>query len=281
MNPSGGFATVVERLDALAAAVAALQTPAPAPVSAIAAPVGPFIIKDGGGTEEYAVFSRDTGSPDIGGLDVRRYLGYGVGQMAWNNGPVASTGTSHIHDLKIADIAAVPPMSRNGTAEAGLWLGQRTLAERVEIARCAWMGLWAGADCHDSIVQDFVLAEMPHVGLYVEHVTANTVFRRGRIESQGTGVNVEWWYGGQGSHHLTFEDLDIYCPKTAQWSDAGMFLDAGTYGCTIRRCRFWGPGDAIWLPNKRAGADLNVVDEASCNFENLGRHVSYHDNAIG
>lgn len=261
-------------LDKLAQARAALDT---APV--IASPVGPFTVKDGGGTQESGVFSRDVGSPVIAKQQVAHFTGYGIGQMAWP--ATSSTGTSDIHDCIAEDIAANPPGSRNGTAEAGFWLGQRTRAYRLAAKRCAWMGMWTGARCDGSVIEDFELLEMPHVGLYVEHVTTNTVFRRGRIESKGTGVNVEWWYNGEGSHHLTFEDLDIYCPKTTNWTDVGMFLDAGSYGCTIRRCRFWGPGDAVWLPNKRAGADANIVDEASCKFENLGRRVSYHDNAIG
>jgi hypothetical protein len=142
------------------------------------------------------------------------------------------------------------------------------------------MGMWTGAKNFGSVIEDFELLEMPHVGLYVEHVTANATFRRGRIESQDSGINVEWWYGGAGSYGLTFEDLDIYCPpRTGVVS--GMFLDAGTYGCTIRSVRFWGPGDAIGLPNNLAGPTPNVVDEASCLFENSGQRIWYHSNAIG
>ncbi len=247
------------------------------PALVIAPPVGPFTVLDGGGTQESGVFLYDRGGSAIRKQQVSHYKGYGIGNMDYNP-PQAPTGRTIVEDCIATDITASPPASRNGTAEAGFWFGNPTDAKRLVAKRCAWMGMWTGAKCSGSIIEDFELLEMPKTGLYVEHVTANAVFRRGRIKAQGTGIVVEWWYGGNGSHDLTFEDLDIYCPKAGP-NSGGMFLDAGTYGCTIRRVRFWGPGDAIGLPNKLAVNTPNVVD--SCVFENLGRHVWRHDNGIG
>lgn len=249
----------------------------------VAPPVGPFVVMDGGGTQEYGVFLRNRGGGAVRKTQIARFTGYGIANMDWNP-PGDPTGRTTVEDCVAEDITATPPHSLQppGTCEAGFWFGNPTDARRLIARRCSWMGMWTGAKCFGSVVEDFELLEMPHVGLYVEHVTRDTTFRRGRIESDGTGINVEWWYGGEGSFNLTFEDLSIYCPpKGSDWTRSGIFLDAGTYGCTIRRVRFWGPGDAVGLPNNLAGPTSNVVDEASCVFENGGRKVWFHVNAIG
>jgi hypothetical protein len=285
-----GSATVAQ-LDALAARVAVLEgavpvppppVPPPAPTLVIAPPVGPFTTLDGGGTVESGVFLRNNGGGAVRKMYVKRFTGYGVANMDWNP-PREPVGRTAITDCITEDIGATPPHSLvpPGTAEAGFWFGNPTDAARLIARRAAWMGMWTGAKFYDAVVEDFVLDEMPLVGLYVEHVSRNSIFRRFRIKSLGSGVNIEWWYGGQGSHHITFEDGDVYCPPKTHWTISGMFFDAGTYGCTVRRVRFWGPGDAIGLPLRLAGPDPNVVDEASCKFENTGKKVWYHDDAIG
>ena len=244
----------------------------------IAPPVGPFQVMDGGGTQSSAIFDRSVSGVTRKKLDIRNYREYGYGLMAWP--AQTSTGRATIEDIVTNNIGQNKAM--DGTGEAGLWIGQTADVRRFVCRNSHWMGLWTGARCNNSLFEDFELLDMPHVGLYVEHVTSNTIFRRGRIVSQATGINVEWWYGGEGSHNLVFEDLDIYCPVGSHWTHSGMFLDAGTYGCTIRRVRFWGPGNAIWLPNKRAGSGAaNVVDEATIKFENQGHRIRYHDNNMG
>lgn len=246
-------------------------------------PQGTLRKLEGAETQQSGLFNRDPGSPDIGGLQVSGYTSYGVAHMAWNGQAVSSTGRSHIHDCVVEDIAANPPRAMDGTGEAGFWLGQRTLAERLVARRCAWMGMWTGAACDGSTIQDFQLLEMPHVGLYVEHVTANTVFQRFRIELQqgadGNAVNIEWTYGGKGSHDLTFTDFDIYVPAGC-W---GFFLDAGTYGCRILNGRIRGPGNAVAHPYNLADPSRpNLVDWASIDTSQLtGQRELVHANAIG
>lgn len=239
------------------------------PPSGIAPPVGPFITKDGGNTQSFAVFSRDPGSPDIGKLDVKNYTGYGVAQMAWNGGPVPSTGTSHIHDIIVRPKIGTN-RSQNGTAEAGIWLGQRTLAERLLILAGDWMGGWTGA-VFTGTMQDFQILGVPFVGLYNEHRTVDAIFRRFRIESAATGINIEWWYGGEGSRNLTFEDGYI---KSA--SGTAVFVDAGNYGMVFRRCHFEGN---VFFPKRLVDPSKPNVLE-NCTF-GPGFSLKYHDNAIG
>lgn len=237
------------------------------PPSGVAAPVGPLV-------DRLPLFLRDTGNVTTEKIRVLSSPNYGIGNMAWP--ATASTGVWTLRDCIVQDVAASPPRSMDGTGEAGFWIGQRTNAARLLAKRCAWMGMWTGAKCDGSVIEDFQLLEMPHIGLYVEHVTSNTTFRRFSIHSVDNGINIEWWYGGVGSHDLLFEDGDVYCAPGA----TGIFADAGTYGCTFRNIRFWGPGSAIALPNKMGiGGRPNVVE--NCVFENTGSHVTYHDNAIG
>jgi hypothetical protein len=85
-----------------------------------------------------------------------------------------------------------------------------------------------------------------------------------------------------GTWENTFQDMVIYCPPPSPWTQCGIFIDAGNFGNKIRRIHFWGPGNAIYLPNNLLDPTKpNTVDLASCIFENSGAQVLYHDDAIG
>jgi len=94
-------------------------------------------------------------------------------------------------------------------------------------------------------------------------------------------------YGGKaGSFNVRFFNCEIYCPTAppdAGWrayQTAGAFLDGGTFGFRFENCRFWGPGNAIGMPNKMV--DPNKPNVAiGCTFDNDGSQVYYHDNLIG
>ena len=267
--------------------------PPPPPTTGlvIAAPVGPFTTLDGGGTAQSGVFDRSNGSPLIEKKYAKRYTGYGIANMGYWV-PQPSTGTSTIRDCIAEDITANPPRSMNGTGEAGFWIGQRTNATRLVARRAAWMGMWTGAQCNGSLITDFELLEMPHVGLYVEHVTQFTTFRNFRIKSADNGVNVEWWYadsayspfvvnnprpGKAGSHDLVFENFDVR-------SDNGwcFFLDAGTYNVTIRNGKLSGRNGIAIPANKANPSGYITIDWASIDSTGLtGQRTMTHSNPIG
>ena len=154
------------------------------------------------------------------------------------------------------------------------------------------MGMWTGCMCDGSVISDFDLSGNPHVGLYVEHVTRNTVFRRFKIDHAGdaNAVNVEWWYadttygpllpyaGKAGSYGLTFEEFDITVPA-GQWA---FFLDAGTFGCTIRNGVIRGGGNGVAHPSNLVDpARPNVIDWPSIDYRASGTRELVHGNAIG
>jgi hypothetical protein len=243
-----------------------------------AAPVGPFTERNGNYASAYGMEVRNSGGGTYTKQYIHRYTDYGFLNMQYYPPGPAGTGITTVEDMIVEDITRSVPRSSDGTAEAGFWFGNTTSARRLISRRCAWMGMWTGSQCDNSVIEDFQLLEQPYVGLYIEHVTHDCVFRRFKIESSGTGINIEWWYGGAGSYNLTFEDGDIYCPAGG-YPLAGVFADAGTYGLTFRRCRFWGPGRAIWLPNNMVQNVPAVIQD--CVFEQSGPNVSYHSNAIG
>lgn len=278
------------------AQIGVVVPPPPPPSGFAALPVGPLT--------KSAPVSYDQSNPvTIASLDIENQVRPVSGLLVMKWPPVKSPSAFTIHDIVTQNIGNVPPTS-NGTSEAGIWLGQQCNAERL-VCDGSWEGLWTGAMCCDSVVSDVTIGKadgkggytkpVGHIGLYCEHFTRRVTFKNFDIASVDNGVNIEWWYadstyapfvakeypaalaGKAGSCELTFDTCRVYCPA----GKTGIFADAGTWGCVFKNLTFWGPGDAIGLPNHLAGPTDNVVDLASCTFQNGGRQVYRHDNQIG
>ena len=248
---------------------------------------GAVWLRDGDGalTEKIHI----TSSPD-----------YGISNMRW---PYvgASTGLWTLRDCKVENVSASPPRAMDGTGESGFWVGEKTLAERLETRGAAWMGLWTGAACKGSRFYDcnFQSELIPY---YPEHITEDVEFHYctfgGEQNEHSSSINAEWWYadsvygahlpygGKAGSFNVKFYNCEIYCPlppPDAGWrayQTAGAFLDGGTFGFRFENCRFWGPGNAVGMPNKMVDPSKpNVV--IGCTFDNDGKEVYFHDNLIG
>jgi hypothetical protein len=225
----------------------------------------------------------------------------GIGDMRWPyTGP--SSGTWVLRDCKVSDVAGIPPLIRDGTGEAGFWIGEKTQGERLEAWNNAWMNMVTLAACRGSRFTDVDLHDNPHVGLYMEHVSTDVEFRRSSfggsrlgVVADSSSINVEWWYpsnvygptlpygGKAGSFNCTFIDCEIYCPPAQgnkPYEVRGAFLDAGTFGFLFQNCRFYGPGGALGFPNKLVDASRpnRAVD---CVFDQDGPDITYHDNVIG
>lgn len=248
--------------------------PAPAPAPGPAAPVGPFTEMDGHNLESSAIFDHSPAGKTYEKLHVQNYLRQGIGVMVWPAMDIATPVT--IRDSILENVASIPPRSANGTAEACLWVGNKALVNRVKIRNGAWMGMWTGAACFDSVFEDIEVYDCPHVGLYIEHETKRCVFRRCSFTAQDNAVNVEWWYGGKGSNSLVFEDCEFH--SVNGW---GIFADAGTYDLTVRRCKFSGL-NGIALPRNLAGPTPNNFDAQTCDLSGVtGTKTLIHNNAIG
>jgi hypothetical protein len=272
-----------DELQAIHTALTPTPTPTPIPTPTPStdyptAPQGKLTLNDGNFGSSSGVFSRDAGGIEITGGRYTRYTGYGVAQMAWNGRAVPSTAQSKIHDLQADTIQAASSMG--GTGEACLWLGNWTHAYNISVFGGKWMNVWTGAACWNSVIEDIKIGDTPNIPLYMEHDTVGCTFRRIEIDapSGGNPGNMEWSYGGHGSHNNTFKQMRIYVPK-----DKWFFLDAGSYGNTFGEIYLYGPGNGLAVPaNLVDSSQPNQIDWSTIDTTNLaGAKYKAHNNQIG
>jgi hypothetical protein len=232
-------------------------------------------VKDGGFASDNGIFEYNPNGKTYEKLHIKNYVRRALGYMVWPTKEIADAVT--VRDCIFENVTMNPPRSSNGTAEACLWVGNKSNVSRVKIRNGAWMGMWTGASCFDSVFEDIDLADCPSVGLYIEHDTKRCVFRNCKFSAASNAVNIEWWYDGHGSNSLLFENCWFH--SDSGW---GMFVDAGTYDVTVRNCKFTG-AKGINLPQRLVDPSKpNKLDIASCDFSGVtGLKTSTHNNAIG
>jgi hypothetical protein len=139
-------------------------------------------------------------------------------------------------DADVSRVARIPPRSSNGTAEACVWIGNTGTVRRVRARSCAWAGLWTGSAALRAVFERIDIDDA-RTGVYVEHFTHNSIFRKVRV---GSGVRMglvaEWadpaWNGAPASVDNVVEDSHF------DSSLVGVYLDEGTTRTTIRRSVF-------------------------------------------
>lgn len=305
--PVGTGSRMVFHIDAYLKAKGTVQPPPTGRPIPPVAPKGTLQVLDGGGTTASfpQAFPRGEGPLSVRSLHVKRVTGMGVGSMSFWPPPAGPTALTTIEDCIAEDVQRPAPGSAGGTSEANFWIGNTTQANRLIARRTGWMGMFTGSKCWESSIEDFLIEEVP-VGIYIEHITHNTVFKRFKIDKvrdqpvaggsepgeilRARSISIEWWYrnsswGNQvvGSYNLTFEDGEIYCPAPQGAGDdvrAGVYIGPGTYGVKFIRCRFFGPGNAILAPNQRANNGADVVT-SNCWFDNDGAEIRKHNHAMG
>lgn len=245
---------------------------APAPTTFPNPPVGPFTEINGGGTKDSGIFTYNPAGQVIEKLHVSNMLSYGVGAMVWPAKEITTPVT--IRDCIIEDVSRVVPKSSDGTAEACLWVGNKAVVNRVRLRRGAWMGMWTGAACFDSVFEDIEVAECP-IALYIEHQTKRCVFRNCSFRAVDNAVNIEWWYTGQGSNSITFENCRFHSDRG--W---GMFIDAGTYDIHLVACTFTG-AKGLTHPTRLVQPLPNTWDAATDFSGVAGTKILAHSNAVG
>lgn len=167
----------------------------------------------------------------------RRFLSYGI-VVDPNDFNYTTTSPYSLRDLTIARVSRRVAGSSNGTAEACLWLGSRGRVQRVSVRNCAISGIWTGTAMKSSRVEDATIARS-RVGIYIEHFTTGTTFRRLRFgPGVERGVNAEWANHAQGGRAASVDNVieNAYF-KT---SHVGVYLDQGTTRTVVRRSVFVG-----------------------------------------
>jgi hypothetical protein len=139
-------------------------------------------------------------------------------------------------DADVSRVARTPPRSSGGTAEACVWIGNTGTVQRVRVRSCAWAGLWTGGAALGAVFERMDIDDTP-TGVYIEHFTRNSVFRKLRVGSRvRIGLLAEWadpaWNGTPASVDNLVEDSRF------DSSLVGVYLDEGTTRTTIRRSAF-------------------------------------------
>jgi hypothetical protein len=167
-----------------------------------------------------------------------------------------------LDDLTLSQVRRRVRGSSGGTAEACLWLGSRGTVRRVRARRCGVTGVWTGTANRDSRIQDVAVDRTP-VGIYIEHFTTGTTFRRLRIGPHvSRGINAEWANWRLGGRPASVDN--VIQDGLIETAHVGVYLDQGTTRTVIRRCTFvgqaWaGIGDYQGIGNRYYDNDFTGI----------------------
>jgi len=175
-----------------------------------------------------------------------------VGLYAFDGTTVAyhasTPAINTITDIVADKIARNPPGSGDGTAEAGLWIGNPVTngVHRIKTSNCAWMGIWTGGNSWDTTFSDLTLDDggiYPGVAcVYMEHFTTNNVFQNFAFTSTRLGFTAEWddgTPGNQAANNCVIQNGTI---DATGWpsggNTVGIYLGAGTGPTSITNVVF-------------------------------------------
>ncbi len=172
----------------------------------------------------------------IGRVVVRRFTDFGIFVDAndLQRGPLSNP--FRIRDADVAHVGRSDPGSSNGRAEACIWIGNTGSVRRVRLRSCAWTGLWTGT-ATDRARIDGLDVDLAPTGVYVEHFTRDSTFRRLRVGPQvRVGLTAEWADPAWDRRPASVDNL-IELSRFESWL-AGVYLDEGTTRTTVRRSSF-------------------------------------------
>jgi len=154
-----------------------------------------------------------------------------------------------ISDISIDGVTRTPPGSSNGTAEAGLFIGQPVQdgVRRIRIRDVSLSGIETVNNSWDTTFSDLDIDmggadQTAGTGVYLEHFSRNDVFTDFTITGVRTGFNGEWDDGTTGNgamHDVTIEYGTVDSTgSTVAGHQAGVFLDQGSDSTTVRNVTF-------------------------------------------
>jgi hypothetical protein len=153
-----------------------------------------------------------------------------------------------IADIAVDGVAATPPGSSRGTAEAGLWIGHpvRAGVKRVKVRNVVLSGIEIVNNAWNTTYSDIDIdmrgsRRSYGVGVYLEMFSYRNTFRNFRIRAR-IGFNSEWAdpaRGGVAAGHFTVIEQGLIDAAGAGGGPRiGVYLDQGTESTTIRRVEF-------------------------------------------
>jgi hypothetical protein len=196
-------------------------------------------------------------------LVVRDFTDFGVFVDANEPGRPRLRERFLVEDVDVAGVGRPMPGSSNGTAESCVWIGDAGSVRRVRARDCAWAGLWTGTAARGANFEA-IDVDRTRTGVYIEHFTHDSVFRRLRVgPNVRVGLTAEWadpdWDGLPASvgNLIEYSRFDS--------SVVGAYLDEGTTRTTIRRSTFanqtWAAiGDYRGVDNAYYANDYDGID---------------------
>ena len=220
----------------------------------------------GNGVTRAGISADQPAGLEIRRVVVRRFTDFGIFVDAndLDRGPLSNP--FRIRDADVAHVGRSDPGSSDGRAEACVWIGNTGSVRRVRLRSCAWTGLWTGTSTDRARV-DGLDVDLAPTGVYVEHFTRDSTFRRLRVGPRvRVGLTAEWADPAWDRKPASIDNL-IELSRFESWL-AGVYLDEGTTRTTVRRSSFanqsWaaigdyrGDGNAYGA-NDYAGLDAGV-----------------------
>lgn len=167
---------------------------------------------------------------------------------------LASYGSSvptiqSISDISVNGVSRSTPGASNGTAEAGLWIGQPVTdgVHRILIRNVSWSGIETVNDSWNTDFSDLdINMSGSHayegVAVYLEHFSIGDTFRNFAIAGSKVGFNAEWNDGTAGNEAARNDTIENGTIDASGWNKggntAGIFLDEGTGSTTISGVTF-------------------------------------------
>ncbi len=185
---------------------------------------------DGHNQLDSAIMMRVVDGSQVRRVVIDNFLSYGIYACDYPNKQDPAVPVI-IEDAVITGISRAVPKSSNGTAEAGIWLGNTGRVSRVKVRNCAWMSVWTGSACNDSLLEQMDLDGSP-VGVYIENITRRSVFSKFAIgPNVDVGCNSEWNHNDPNLGG----DSNIIRDGLIDATDKGVYLDQGTKNTRIER----------------------------------------------
>ncbi len=179
-------------------------------------------------------------------LEIRHFTDAGLYES--DNIPVAygaATPTaSVISDISVDGVSRAVPGSSDGTAEAGLWIGQPVSGgvHRVRVRNVAISGIETCNNAFDTTFTDLDIdmsgpRAAVGVGVYLEHFSRHLVFDGFVIKGSEIGFTAEWDDGTAGNAAAHFTTIENGSIDAQGWSgerpSIGVELDVGTESTTV------------------------------------------------
>jgi hypothetical protein len=160
-----------------------------------------------------------------------------------------SVAIQSITDISVNGVSRSTPGASNGTAEAGVWVGEPVVqgVHRIKVRNVSWSGIWTGNNSWDTDFTDLdvdMSGSNADVGVavYLEHFTRGDTFENFQITGSREGFNAEWNDGTSGNEAADNDTIRNGIIDAASWTrgghTAGVYLDEGTGSTTITGVMF-------------------------------------------